>query len=436
VNAIIKPELGLQSFRRATRGATSVLGSDGGAARGEGRLRTAHTKDSSLHKLVRWNHLPHSPLSLEIANRVAHREPADAEREVEQEYFRGRLGLLELEEHDAYINRVAAELKRELRICRDVYREYLQTLNNKSITAKARAALDFAVAPMASRRLREEVITYVRQVGVSEIMFGTLFHRLADRMLTHPNFDPEWMTFEKTTFGLIPDTCFQELKKATPREIESLATGPFGNPTQPFELLIIGLDGTGAQWKPNAIWDNKNILLGCELWRLWDFVFHEICDQHSAIDREEHSNVARALIALDPFERLAGKMFYEATDGNSNRIPDEVFVTMGRQLDRDHMPLANNLDPKGREILSHLARRGKSITTWETALADRREQKFLPVTASTRGEATTLKQFGTLSRTAKRAFYRAKDAYVQALERVYEQRAQAPIKKNPFSPTA
>jgi hypothetical protein len=178
------------------------------------------------------------------------------------------------------------------------------------------------------------------------------------------------------------------------------------------------------------------MLLGCELWRLWDFIFHEICDQHSAIDYEERSNVARALIALDPFERLAGKMFYEATEGDSNRVPDDVFATMGRQLDRKHIPLPNNLDPKGREILKHLARRGKSITTWEIAITDKREREFMPVKSSTREEAITLKQFGTLSRAAKRAFYRAKDAYVQALKRVYEQRAEAPIKKNPFIPNA
>jgi hypothetical protein len=129
-------------------------------------------------------------------------------------------------------------------------------------------------------------------------------------------------------------------------------------------------------------------------------------------------------------------MFYEATEKDSNRVPDDVFVTMGRQLDRKRIPLPNNLDPKGREILKHLARRGKSITTWEIAIADKREQEFLPSTTSTREEAITLKQFGTLSRRAKRAFYRAKDAYLRALERVYEQRTQAPIKKNPFSPNA
>ena len=67
-----------------------------------------------------------------------------------------------------------------------------------------------------------------------------------------------------------------------------------------------------------------------------------------------------------------------------------------------------------------------------SALADKSEHEFLPEKTATRDEATTLKQFGTLSRCAKRAFYQAKDAYQQALERVYEQRVPAPIKKNPF----
>jgi hypothetical protein len=376
--------------------------------------------------------LPHEAVSLEIDARIVRREPSEADAEVTREHLRGRLKLLELKDHDSYVNRVAADLRRELRICRDVYREFLQTVNNKSITTKARVALDRAVAPMATRRLREEVINYIRQVGVSEVMFGTLFHRLADRLLTHPNFAPEWMTFENVTLSLIPDTCFQDLKKATSREIESLAAGPFGNPARPFELLTIGLDGSEAQWKPNAIWDTKNILLGCELWRLWDFIFHEICDQHSAIDCEEKSNVARALIALDPFERLAGRMFYEATERAPNRVPDDVFVMMGRELDKTHIPLANNLGPKGKEILKNLARKGKSITTWEIAIADKREQEFLPATITTRDQATTLKRFGTLSRSAKRAFYGAKDAYRQALEQVYEERTQAPAQQNPF----
>lgn len=63
---------------------------------------------------------------------------------------------------------------------------------------------------------------------------------------------------------------------------------------------------------------------------------------------------------------------------------------------------------------------------------DKNEREFLPEKTKTRDEATKLKQFGTLSRCAKRAFYQAKDAYHLALERVYEQRVPGSIKMNPF----
>lgn len=78
-----------------------------------------NTKNSSSSKKVRWNHLPHDALSLEIVTRIRHRDSSEADHEVEKEYFRERLKLLDKGEHDAYINRVAADLKRELRICRD-----------------------------------------------------------------------------------------------------------------------------------------------------------------------------------------------------------------------------------------------------------------------------------------------------------------------------
>jgi hypothetical protein len=385
-----------------------------------------------LPKMVRWIHLPHQALSLEIIARIKHREPSETDHEVEQKYFRERLKLLDMGEHDAYINRVAADLKRELRICRDVYRDYLLTLNNKSVIAKARVALDFAVAPMASRRLREEVIVYVRHVGVDVQMFGVLYSRLAGRLLRHPDFVPEWLELGNIVRGLVPDTCFQELKEATSRQIRTLATGPFGEPAQPFERLFLEFPGRGAGSEPNPIWDERNLLLGCELWRLWDFVFREICDQHAAIDCEEHSNVALALITLNPFEQLAGRLFYEVSEKDVSRVPDDVFVRMGRQLDRERISLADNFDATGRAILKYLSRQGKPIATWEIALTDKHEHEFLPERPATREEATALKQFGSLSRCAKRAFYRAKDAYQQALERVYERRVPAPVKRNPF----
>jgi hypothetical protein len=207
---------------------------------------------------VRWNHIPHDALCLEISARIMHRESFEADAEVIQEHFRERLKLLDLEDHQHYINQVAIDLKRELRICRDVYAEYLRTANNKSTTGKARVALDFAVAPMASRRLREETIVYVRHLGVSDLMFAVLFCRIADRLVTHRHFVPQWLELEKVVSGLIPDTCFQQLKEATSREIGALATGPFGDPVQPFDELVINLRrGGGSEWKQNAIWDDR-----------------------------------------------------------------------------------------------------------------------------------------------------------------------------------
>jgi len=155
-------------------------------------------------------------------------------------------------------------------------------------------------------------------------------------------------------------------------------------------------------------------------------------DQHAEIDCEEQSNVALALIALSHFERLAGKMFYEASETDLTHVPDDVFVRMGQQIDKEEISLADNLDARGRAILKHLSRQGKPVITWEIALSDKHERAFLPEAATTRAEATTLREFGTLSRCAKRAFYRAKSAYQQALEKVYERRVAAANKKNPF----
>jgi hypothetical protein len=397
-------------------------------------LRIPNKRRSSVPKSIRWNHLSHGPLSLEISSRISHREPSEADQEVKQKYLRDRLKVINREEHDEYINLVAIELKRELRICRDVYREHLKTINTKSLTAKARVALDFAVARMASRRLREGIIMYARNVGVHELMFATLFFRLADRFAMHPNFTPEWLEIENVIESVVPDTCFQELKEATPREVGALADGPFGDTVEPFERVVFSLKG-GVKLMPNAIWDGRNLLMAYELCRLWDFVFREILDQHAALDCEEKSNVARALIDLTPFERLAGRMYYEESEGYLTHVPDDVFIRMGAELDKERMMLADNLGAKGREILKYLGRQGKPIAAWRDALADKSEYKFppRPGRVATREEATTLKQFGTLSRCAKRAFYRAKDAYCQALEKVYEQRVTGSMKANRFA---
>ena len=66
-------------------------------------------------------------------------------------------------------------------------------------------------------------------------------------------------------------------------------------------------------------------------------------------------------------------MFYEAGETDVTRVTDDVFISMGRELDRKQISLADNLGAKGREILKHLGRQGKSIISWEIALADKRD---------------------------------------------------------------
>ncbi len=390
-------------------------------------------RKSGLEKSIRWEHLPHDALFLEVRSRIARRDSSTADREVRVQYLSEQLKILDLEVHDEYINHVAAELKRELRICRDVYCEYLATINKRSMTAKARVALDYATAPLASRRLREEVLFYLRQVGMTDVMFSVLFYRLFSLMVNHPNFGEDWIRMENVVDSLISERCFQELKNATPRQIDALVRGPFGNPVEPFQSLVFVFP-SDIEERPNSIWDHRNMLVGYELWRLWDFVFREICDQHAAIDCEEKSVLAQALIELDVFERTAGRMFYEASQNAMSHIPDHLFLKMGEQLDKQGIGITDHLGTRGEEILKQMGRQGQPIRSWAEALSDKRERKFLPAKATNRSEATTLKNFGTLSRAAKRAFYRAKDSYQAALDKVYDRRVQPSIHHNPFQP--
>src|SRR5205814_2253871 len=93
------------------------------------------------------------------------------------------------------------------------------------------------------------------------------------------------------------------------------------------------------------------------------------------------------------------RMFYEASESNLKHIPDDVFLTMGRRLDCQHVSLAENLDTRGREILKHLGRQGKPIVTWEAALSDKSEREFLTERTTTRAEATVLDSQPLTSRT-------------------------------------
>src|ERR1700687_3930389 len=95
----------------------------------------ARSKDPRK-SLVRWSDLPHERLSSKIAQAVAYRLPQEAHYEIQLRELAARLPELQEEDHREYVRLVSAEINRELRICRDTYRRYLATLNNKSRTAK------------------------------------------------------------------------------------------------------------------------------------------------------------------------------------------------------------------------------------------------------------------------------------------------------------
>jgi hypothetical protein len=115
-------------------------------------LKPVNTKRSSASVPVRWDHLPHDELALEISSRISHRQAHLTDLEVAQKYLRERLKLLILPEHDDYINCVAADLKRELRICRDVYRDYLKVINKKSATDEATTLKQFGTLSRCAKR--------------------------------------------------------------------------------------------------------------------------------------------------------------------------------------------------------------------------------------------------------------------------------------------
>ena len=76
----------------------------------ERALKSARRKKQFASQPVRWHHLPHEALSLEIGSRINLREANHTDLDVALQYLRDRLEWLELAEHDDYINCVAAEL--------------------------------------------------------------------------------------------------------------------------------------------------------------------------------------------------------------------------------------------------------------------------------------------------------------------------------------
>jgi hypothetical protein len=370
------------------------------------------SRKSSNERSAKWGELPHPRLCSEIAQRAAYRASFEANTELRLQELSTSLPQLRREEHQEYSRLVSAEIIRELRICRDVYREYFAKLNNKSRTAKWGVALDYAVAPRASHRLCQEVCAYLHSTKVNPLVVEVLFAYSGRLVLTeHGVKTREARSIEEIIGTMIPDASFQHLKKQFERESFPVG-GPFSSPQ--FSCgLSFGLRGGEIieMYQHGQIWISS-------AGRMWDCVLREIMAQQVQIDLEERSDALSVLDTLSLFERHAGVLYSEARDRYTT-LPDEVWKKIGEEIDALAIPIEANLERAGRDVLRKLAKHGTVITSWSVALVSKSDFDVLPTKDVIEGK---VKYIGNLSRHTKRAFYRAAEVYNQVIDRVYDRR--------------
>ena len=370
------------------------------------------SRASSKQRDVPWRELPHQRLGLEISQRVEYRAAFEANNELRLQELCIRLPQLCPDEHLEYSRLISAEIIRELRICRDVYRSFLATLNNKSRTAKWGVALDYAIAPRAGHRLCQEICAYLVSTHVDPLFVEILFAYSGRLVMTEQSVDTVGpRTIDEVIGSIVNNTSFQELKKRFERNSFPLG-GPFSTPQFACGFYL-GLNGGEilALYKRGEIWISN-------AGRMWDYVLREIMAQQVQIDLEERSDAVAALDTLSLFESRSGVLYSEARDRYTT-LPDDEWKRIGEEIDRLEMPLEDNLGRAGREVLRKLANRGIFVTRWSQALVSKSDFGALPTKDVINGK---VKYLGNLSRHAKRAVYRAAELYREALERVYETR--------------
>lgn len=365
---------------------------------------------------VRWGTLPHARLELEIAQAVAYRGPQEAHYEIRVEELVRKLPDSCEEDHCEYTRLVSAEINREIRICRDVYRKFLSTLNNKSRTAKWSVALDFAVAPRASLALRREIFTYLLNSKVDPLTAETFLAFSIPVVIPLGNSEvppsEKKRSLEEIVSSCVPNEAFQELKSRFKRE-SFIVGGPFALTHILHRVMSYGI----------SLQDISPILEANEIWisgagRMWDNVLREVIAHKVQIELEEWSDAMAAVEILPRFDRIAGPLYAETSERYTT-IPDDVWANIGAKIDRAGVSLEDTLESEGKRALRDLEQRGIVITSWQEALVCRSDFGVLKSKVLVRG---TVKYRGMLNRHAKRAVYRARDRYQKVLDHVYEDR--------------
>lgn len=366
---------------------------------------------------VPWENLPHGRLGLEIVQTVAYRVPHETHHEMRLRELAQKLPEFCDGDHSEYARLISAEINRELRICRDVYRKFLATLNNKSRTAKWSVALDFAVAPRASLLLRREICAYLRLSRIDPLIVETF---LADRPgLMIPLDNSEVRTphtdrsLEEVVALCVPLEGFQNLKRRFKRESFAVG-GPFALCYVLRRAMSYGITvgNISPIYKANEIWISQAGIM-------WDNTLREIVAQQLQIDLEERSDAMVAVESLAPFDRIAGPLYAEASERYTT-IPDDVWERIGTKIDLAGISLETTLEPEGKRILRDLARQGIFIKTWREALVCDRDFGVLESKVIVEG---IVRYRGLLNRHAKRIVYRARDKYQKVLKHIYEERS-------------
>jgi hypothetical protein len=265
---------------------------------------------------IRWGDLPHRRLLTEIAQSIAYRSPHEAHYEGHLQELSAKLSNLCQSDHVEYARLISAEMKRALRICRDIYRGYLAMLNNASRTAKWEVALNFAIAPLACQILRREITSYLSKTKVepwiAEIflshnvgLFIPLNVDIQNPAVENPRPDP---SIEDLVSSCIPDSAFQDLKKRFKRE-SFIVGGRFSKSHVLRCAMSHGakIDDLLGLYDDNEIWVSQ-------AGSMWDDILHEIIAQQVQINLEERSDAMAALETLSLFDRCAGPLYAEASE--------------------------------------------------------------------------------------------------------------------------
>jgi hypothetical protein len=365
---------------------------------------------------VRWETLPHARLALEIAQAVAYRAPQEAHYEIRLEELTRKLPDFCNEDHCEYTRLVSAEINRELRICRDVYRQFLSTLNNKSRTVKWDVALDFAVAPRASLALRREIFAYLSNSKVDPLTAETFLAFNVPIVIPLRNGEVPPSEKQSSLEGLVSscvsNEAFQELRRRFKRE-SFIVGGPFALPHVLRRAMSYGIN----------LPDIAPIHEASEIWisgagRMWDSVLREVIAHKVQIELEECSDAMAAVEVLPRFDCIAGPLYAETSERYTT-IPDDVWANIGAKIDRAEVSLEDTLESEGKRALRDLAQRGIVITSWQEALICRSDFGVLESKVVVRG---AVKYRGMLNRHAKRSVYRARDRYQKVLDHIYEDR--------------